>query len=144
MAINKFAVLWQGPDNPDLQYSCTALHLTNGLSHSSDNNHYSHWIYLLDAHLFWDSIIYHSQAKRIFMMCPYKKYQVQGLEVFDGVNLEYLVQCSSSSSEGFNQAIRPTIESWWLSDVTFHNRPHSVQTLQYHAVQPPIVYLNSL
>ena len=45
------------------------------------------------------------------MMCPYKKYQVQGLEVFDGVNLEYLVQCSSSS-EGFNQAISPTIESW--------------------------------
>ena len=85
---------------------------------------------------------YHSQGKRIFMMCPYKKYQVQGLEVFDGVNLEYLVQCSSSSSEGFNQAIRPTIESWWLSDVTFHNRPHSAQTLQYHAVQPLLQPLN--
>ena len=64
---------------------------------------------------------YHSQAKRIFMMCPYKKYQVQGLEVFDGVNLEYLVQCSSrfQSSNQTNNRVLVTLWCYISQQTSF-------------------------
>ena len=40
------------------------------------------------------------------MMCPYKKYQVQGLEVFDGVNLEYLILMTSETPAGIKMSHR--------------------------------------